>query len=245
MTNLGDIYNQLLNKLGKDAFGGIVSPEKFNEGISYVNLSKLNDTLRFLEVNQNTQEDLRPFSVTIGDSDSPPLPVTPAQGHGYAALPSDFVRFSTTRNMVYVNTSCEVSESTSRVIEMLQNTKFWERVGSMRYKPTLRRAIATIQDDRLLVAPKEITDINFTYFRYPTNPFFDYNLDAAGDPVYLPPNGVHDDSRPDIPSGTPSSSVEFEWFVDTWIDIINRLYEYFAINIKSTQDLQTVKLDTP
>ena len=84
-----------------------------------------------------------------------------------------------------------------------------------------------------------------TYYRYPITPVFDYNLDAAGDPIYLPPGELHDDSRPDIPEGTPSSSVEYEWFVDTWIDIINRLYEMFAINIKSPQDLQTVKLDTP
>lgn len=245
MTNLGDIYNQLLNKLGKDAFGGIVSPEKFNEAIDYVNLSKLNDTLKFLELNQNVQEDLRPFSVTIGDSDSPPLAVTPAQEHGYAALPSNFVRFSSTRNMVYTNTSCDSSNAKSKVVEMLQNSDFWWRVGTSRYYPTLNRAIATIQDDRLLIAPKEITAINMTYYRYPITPVFDYNLDAAGDPIYLPPGELHDDSRPDIPEGTPSSSVEYEWLVDTWIDIINRLYEMFAINIKSPQDLQTVKLDTP
>lgn len=245
MTNLGDIYNQLLDKLGKDAFGGVVSPDKFNQAIDYVNLSKLNDTLQFLELNQNVQEDLRPFSVTRGDSDSPPLPVVPAQEHGYATLPDNFVRYSSTRNMMYANTSCGDSSAASKPIDMLQNSEFWWRLGTSRYYPKISRPIATIQDDRLLIAPKEITEVNLTYFRYPATPVFDYNLNAAGDPVYLPPNGVHDDSRPDIPQGTPSSSVEYEWFVDTWIDIINRLYEYFAINIKSPQDLQTVKLDTP
>lgn len=245
MTNLGDIYNQTLNKLGKDAFGGVLSPEKFNEAIDYVNLSKLNDTLAALELNQNVQEDLRPFSVTIGDTDSAPLQLTAAQEHRIGVLPDLYVRWSSGRNMTYTNTSCTTSTAKSRVVEMLQNSDFWWRLSTMRYYPTIKRPIATIQDNRLFVAPTDVTEINVTYFRYPTTPFFDYNLDAAGDPVYLPPNGVHDSSRPDIPAGTPSASVEFEWYVDTWIDIINRVYEYMSINIKSNQDLQTVKFDAP
>jgi hypothetical protein len=232
--------------MGKDAFGGVLSPAKFNETIDYVNIDKLNDALALLEVNQNSQEDLRPFSVTMGDSDSAPLPMSEAQEHLYANLPDNFVRWSSGRNMVYTNVTCTTSKASSRVVEMIQNSDFWYRLSTRRYYPRVVRPIATIQDDRLLVAPKYgISEINMTYYRYPATPFFDYNLDAAGDPVYLPPNGVHDSSRPDIPAGTPSSSVEFEWYVDTWIDIINRIYQYMAINIKSDKDLQTVKLDQP
>jgi hypothetical protein len=245
MTNLGDIYNQTLNKLGKDAFGGVLSPDKFNEAIDYVNLDKFNDSIRLLEINQNMQEDLRPFSVTIGDNDSAPLVLTDAQEHMYGALPTEFVRWSSGRNMVYANVTCTTSRARSKVVEMLQNSDFWARLGTRRYYPSEKRPIATIQDDRLLVAPKGLSSINMTYLRFPITPVFDYNLNAAGDPVYLPPNGVHDDSRPDIAEGTPSSSVEFEWHADTWIDIINRLYAYMAINIKSNEDLQTVKIDEP
>lgn len=241
MTNLGDIYIQTLNKMGKDAFGGVLTPDKFNEAIDYVNIDKLNDTLAALELNQNVQEDLRPFSVTMGDVDSPPLQLTPAQGHTYGVLPELYVRWSSGRNMQYVNANCTTSTARSRVVEMLQNSEFWYRLSTSRYFPTERRPIATIQDSRLLVAPESVSEINVTYIRYPKTPFFDYNLNAAGDPVYLPPNGLHDDSRPDIPEGTPSSSVEFEWFVDTWIDIINRLYIYMGINIKSPEDIQTAK----
>jgi hypothetical protein len=241
MTNLGDIYNQLFIRLGKDAFGGAVPIYKFNNAIDYVNLDKLNDTLKFLGENQNVQEDLRPFSVTIGDGDSPPLPVTPSQTYGEATLPDDFVRYNTSRNIVYVNGACTDSGIKVGYVNMLDNTDFHYRLSTSLKQPTIKRPIATIEIDKLLVAPKSITAVTLTYYRYPKTPFFDYNLSDAGLPVYLPPNEVHDGSRPDIAAGTPSSSVEFEWFVDTWVDIIERLYRYFAVNIKSVQDLQMSK----
>jgi hypothetical protein len=233
MTNLNDIYQGVLTKLGKDAYGGVLSPPLFNRLIDYVNIDMLNDRLLILEKNQNVQEDLRPFNVVVGDGTSEPLITKPNQGYVTGAIPDNFVRFVTARVATYVNKGCEQSSFRPRYVEMLSNSDFRSRLSSALRFPSIRRPIATIEDDDFLFAPDSIKKVSYTYIRRPKTPFFDFDV-INGQPVYLPPNEFH-------ANGNPSLSVELEWFVDVWPEFIERTYQQAAINIKSGEDLKMIK----
>ena len=71
LNNIGDIYDQLLNKLGKDAFGNLVTPEAFNQAAAYVNMEKLNDFLEVSSQDREIVDDLRPFAKTTTLSVNP------------------------------------------------------------------------------------------------------------------------------------------------------------------------------
>jgi hypothetical protein len=237
MTNLNDIFNGVLAKMGKDAFGGVLTPSLFNTFIDYVNIEMLNDRLNVLELNQNVQEDLRPFNVVVGDGTSTPLSVSPNQGYVTVEPPQDFIRFVTGRVATYYNKGCSTSVFRPRYVEMLSNSDFRARLASSLLAPNVRRPVATIENDRILIAPAEVTALSMTYIRRPATPFFDYDV-VDGVIVYLPPNTQHS-------NGDPSLSVELEWLVDTWPEFIERTYQQAAINIKSGEDLQMVKPFTP
>jgi hypothetical protein len=237
MINLNDIFQGVLTKLGKDAFGGVLTPLLFNRFIDYVNLDMLNDRLQVLETNQNVQEDLRPFNVVIGDGFTQPLPTASNQGYVTVNVPDDFVRYVTGRVSTYNNQDCTTSSFRPRYIEMLSNSDFRSRLASSLLAPSIKRPVATIEADLMLVAPSSITQISMTYIRRPKTPFFDFDV-VNGEPVYLPPNTFHS-------NGDPSLSVELEWLVDTWPEFIERTYQQASINIKSVEDLQMIKPFVP
>jgi len=239
------IYEQLYLKLGKDAYGNVVTPDSFNKALSYSNIEKLNDFLSVLEQDEEMIDNLRPFVVTLGDSNSSPIYL---DEYGYAVLPSDYVRYVQSSRMDYTN---NVTGSTEvyRHIEMLSNKEFSYRLSTSLYSPTLSRPIATIQNEKLLVRPKGINDISFTYIRMPLTPNYDYDFsDTTFLPVYLPPGTDHGSIpgttvRPGFTAGDPSESVELEWTEDVHPDFINVMYKFFAINLKDLTSLQTIEIE--
>jgi hypothetical protein len=45
--NLNEILDQVYSKIGKDAYGNLITPDIYNQALDYVNMAKMND---FLEV---------------------------------------------------------------------------------------------------------------------------------------------------------------------------------------------------
>ena len=94
------IYEQVYLKLGKDAYGNVVTPDSFNKALSYSNIEKLNDYLVVLEQDEEMIDNLRPFVITLGESSSSPVYL---DDYGYAVLPSDYVRYVQSSRMDYTN----------------------------------------------------------------------------------------------------------------------------------------------
>jgi hypothetical protein len=239
------IYEQVYLKLGKDAYGNVVTPDSFNQSLSYANIEKLNDFLVVLEQDEEMIDNLRPFVITLGDNGSSPIYL---DEYGYAVLPSDYVRYVQSSRMDYTNSTTGSTE-VYRHIEMLTNKDFSYRLSTSLYSPTLSRPIATIQNEKLLVRPRGINDISFTYIRMPLVPNYDYDFsDITFLPVYLPPGTDHGSLpdttvRPGFTAGDPSESVELEWPEDVHDDIINIIYKFFAINLKDMNSLQTIEIE--
>lgn len=243
--NLNDILNQVYNKIGKDAYGNLITPDIYNEAIDYVNMAKMNDFLQVYEEDQEITDNLRPFIVSLGDNNSTPLPL---DSYGYGILPSDYLRYGKASRYDYENTATG-SNQIYRHIEMLSNKDFSYRLSTSLFSPSLARPILTLQNEKLLVRPQGIQTINLTYVRFPAVPFFDYDIiSASGMPFYLPPGAEHDNTatltcNPNFSPGDLSISVEFEWYEDIHIDLVNELTKYFMINLKDLSSLGVLEIE--
>ena len=243
--NLNDILNQVYNKIGKDAYGNLITPDIYNEAIDYVNMAKMNDFLQVYEEDQEITDNLRPFIVSLGDNNSTPLPL---DSYGYGILPSDYLRYGKASRYDYENTATG-SNQIYRHIEMLSNKDFSYRLSTSLFSPSLARPILTLQNEKLLVRPQGIQTINLTYVRFPAVPFFDYDIiTASGMPFYLPPGAEHDNTatltcNPNFSPGDLSISVEFEWYEDIHIDLVNELTKYFMINLKDLSSLGVLEIE--
>ncbi len=59
--NLGEILDKVYNQLGKDQYGGYITPRNYNEAIKWVNLEQINDLLKVFEEKREITDDLLPL----------------------------------------------------------------------------------------------------------------------------------------------------------------------------------------
>jgi hypothetical protein len=235
MENLGNIYNQVLIQLGKDQFGGYVTPDNFNELCSKVNITKLNQLIDVFEQTREVSRDLENFIKTLGDPTNTPMTF---DSYGYANIPDDYFYFARGEYNELLN-KCDTNISKLRMVEYLDQATFNARVTSDLKAPTKRQPILTVQNDKFIIRPI-IPSIRFTYVKNPETPFFDYDI-INDEIVYLPPNEVHVNSSV-LPAGTPSLSVEFEFNVAVYPDLVNLFVREYAIKIQSQFGVQTVNV---
>lgn len=243
--NLNEILDQVYSKIGKDAYGNLITPDIYNQALDYVNMAKMNDFLEVYEEDQEITDNLRPFIITLGDNGSTPLAI---DSYGYGIFPDDYLRFGRASRYDYENTPTG-STQIYRHIELLSNKDFSYRLSTSLFSPSLARPIVTLQNEKLLIRPQGIQTINLTYVRFPAVPFFDYDIITdSGMPYYLPPGTQHDNTatltcNPNFSPGDPSISVEFEWYADIHIDLVNELTKYFMINLKDLNSLSVLEIE--
>jgi hypothetical protein len=230
--NLQEILNNVYASLGKDQYGGYVTPESYNEAIRYVNLEQINDLLKVFEEKREITDDLLPFVKTIGDSSSVPLR---QDNFGYVDIPEDYWYYIRSYFATFEAEDCETAVSQIRPIEFLNQADFGYRIGTEILKPTVKRPIAAIQNNKWLVQPVTSQPIVFTYLRKPNVPNYDYDI-IDGEVIYLPPGTNHAD-------GSPSTSVEFEYPESVRLNLIELIVKYFSINIRSEFNLQTLEIN--
>ena len=230
--NLGNIYDQVLLQLGKDQWGGYVSPQNFNELAGKVLTIKLNQLIERFEVDRQLSTDLNTLIKTMGEADSLPMQF---DTYGYSPIPDDYFYFARAEYNELTNT-CGNVVSKLRMVELLDQADFNARIVTSLKFPTTRQPIMTVQNDKFRILPV-VPNINFTYVKLPTTPFFDYDI-INGAPVYLPPNEVHVNSSV-LPIGTPSESVEFEFPQNVYPDLVNIFVKEYAIKIQSEFGIAT------
>jgi hypothetical protein len=235
--NLGEILDKVYNQLGKDQYGGYITPRNYNEAIKWVNLEQINDLLKVFEEKREITDDLFPYVTTIGDSGTTPIPVDP---FGYYTLPDDYYYYIRSYTSQFDN-ACAGATEKIRPIEFLNQADFGYRIGTEIMAPSFDRPISAVQNNRMLLRPIGIEAVTFTYLRRPLNPVFDYDI-VDTEIFYLPPGTYHQNSSVE-PVGTPSASVEFEWPESVTYNLVELIVKYFTINIRSQFNLQTLDIN--
>lgn len=241
-TTLGQIYDELLFRAGKDLRGGYITPDDFNRAIKIVNQRYLNTLVDNFEKDREITSDLQTFIKTLGSpqypamSFTPVLPGRPERG-GYATIPADIWYQATASFLEQLNEQCSY-DTNYRSIEFVSQHEFDAKmrnsITSPVDNPSENDPILVTRNDKYFIYPY-MPRITFTYIREPIQPVFDYDI-INGIPVYLPPGSVHT-TGPN--AGQPSSSVEFEYpesCVDHLTDLIKT---YIGIGNENQWNIQT------
>lgn len=222
MTNLCDIYNQVVFLLGKDKVGGYVSPSTFSEAIKFVSTSYLDGLVKTFEQTKEVSTELQKLIKTAGGSNNPPIAL---DAYGFGAIPSDYRYHARSGYMKMYNENCS-AKSKYTTIEFVSQHEFDHRMDVEMYMPDSDNPICLFEDGKLRVAPV-IPYFQFTYIRLAATPYFDYDI-IDGEPVYLPVGQVHVNDSVE-PTGSLSQSVEFEFPTGCYPELVNMIVKYFAI----------------
>jgi len=243
ITNLGQIYDELLFRAGKDLRGGYITPDDFNRAIKIVNQRYLNTLVDNFEESREITSDLQTFIKTLGSPQYPAMTFTPVlQGRpergGYADVPADIWYQATASFLEILNNNCSY-ETNYRSVEFVSQHEFDAKmrnsITSPVDNPSENDPILVTRNDKYFIYPY-LPRITFTYIREPIQPVFDYDTNQFGVPVYLPPGSVHT-TGPN--AGLPSSSVEFEYpesCVDHLTDLIKT---YIGIGNETQWNIST------
>jgi hypothetical protein len=242
ITTLGQIYDELLFRAGKDLRGGYITPDDFNRAIKIVNQRYLNTLVDNFEKDREITSDLQTFIKTLGSPQYPAmsftavLPGRPERG-GYATIPADIWYQATASFLEQLNEQCSY-DTNYRSVEFVSQHEFDAKmrnsITSPVDNPSENDPILVTRNDKYFIYPY-MPRITFTYIREPIQPVFDYDI-INGIPVYLPPGSVHT-TGPN--AGQPSSSVEFEYpesCVDHLTDLIKT---YVGIGNENQWNIQT------
>lgn len=245
-TNLGQIYNNLLFRYGKDFRGGYLTPQTYQYALDTVNQRKMNDLVDVFEKNGEVTSDLQPFIKTLGTPQYPALTFTPVfvgapEKGGYAEIPLDFWYQARANYTKVVNTAC-TSTSQYAPVALLKQHEFDAVMSNSNDNPALdsnNYPVMVIQNNLFWIYPY-IPRCSFTYIIEPPTPIFDYDI-ISGVPVYLPPGSVHTTTNNpfNLPVGSPSVSVEFlypESCVDSLTDMMKT---FIAVGNESPWNIET------
>jgi len=243
-TNLGQIYDELLFRAGKDLRGGYITPDDFNRAIKIVNQRYLNTLVDNFEKNREITSDLQTFIKTMGSPQYPAMSFTPVlQGRpergGYTDIPADIWYQATASFLEILNNSCSY-DTNYRSVEFVSQHEFDAKmrnsITSPVENPEENDPILVTRNDKYFIYPY-MTRITFTYIREPIQPVFDYQIEN-GIPVYLPPGSFHTNVST-APIGTPSASVEFEYPESCLDHLTDMIKTYIGIGNENQWNIQT------
>jgi hypothetical protein len=242
-TNLGQIYDELLFRAGKDLRGGFITPDDFNRAIKIVNQRYLNTLVDNFEKDREITSDLQPFIKTLGSPQYPALSFTavlagrPERG-GYATIPADIWYEASSSYLEILNNNCSY-ETNYRSIEFVSQHQFDARMRSSITSPVdnpqENDPILVTRNNQYFIYPY-MTRISFTYIREPIQPVFDYDINTNGVPEYLPPGSIHT-TGPNL--GDPSLSVEFEYPESCLDHLTDLIKSYIGIGNENQWNIQT------
>jgi len=206
--------NQLLNK----EQSGELSPDSYNVCIDIVSkeMTKLKLGLpedytvevrksrQQFEANQNSSDALRRFITQ--------KTITKV-GNGFP-IPTDFAAFAE-NGYLYVAQEDGQNVITKEPIEFVTVSERGLRLNNYIKKPTLQYPIGSYMDNKLIVDPSDITNIQLNYVRYPRTPFRNYTINSNDQDVY-----------------EPIGSVQIEWDELLLPDFAIRVARYFGVTIR-------------
>lgn len=219
---LYEIY-ELMNFIGnKDYEGNVITPERFKILIKAVNIEYFREKyglpeqyqpgrpvpLEYAEATLKSIDDLRAFKERLAARE-----VT----DGLMLVPDDYAHYDTIIYN-YVKNINGVDTTLPRPVEILRESEAVERRGNYTKRPTLQNPIGVIRNDGIFIEPITITEVDFTYYRWPNDPVFVYNQYDG----YI----TYD----------AGSSTELEWTKDEHLQIVALMMSYMGVHLR-VQDI--------
>jgi hypothetical protein len=160
-----------------------------------------------VDITLKNTDDLKAFRKSLVNT-----PVT----SGVLPWPSDYAH----RDEIVYNftkTINSVVTALPRGVEMLRESQMSERRGNYTKRPTLQNPCGVVRLNGIHIYPTTITEVDFYYFRWPTEPEFGY-VQADG---YI---------TEDV-----SASTQFEWVRDEHIVLTRMILSYIGINLRENE----------
>lgn len=203
--NLNEILQLVNSILGEQRIERKeLSYEQFNYHLKLVNIKKFKK-----ECSEDNRDNLKPFIVFMGGTQSQPLLVNV---NGYATRPSDFYK---NISMTYKHVVGKTINT--RIVYVKSDEIFDDLCASTIDGPTKYEPIAKITETQIVFEPINVKRINFTYIKNPTTPVFAIKI-TSGFNEYDADN-----------------STELEWDDENTIDIIVLLLQQIGVSITSQE----------
>jgi len=176
-------------------------PEDYVQGMP---LSKM-----AYENTQKIKDDLRVFKekVTI-DVDQ----------YGIMILPTNYVHKTGIEYLKITNQEdCDTPDVSPKEVEIIDDDKWSERVGSTIKKPTLNFPVCNFMKDSIRFEPKNLKSVDLSYLRTPVMPVWGYTF-VDGVETY-----------------NPATSIDIEWNEILFTDFAKLVLNYLSINLKDAE----------
>ena len=209
MLNVNDIWNRVNLLIGKDQYGKVLTPLRYNQILKWMPQRLTDKYLQEFEETRVISNNLRHLFKTAGTPETPYLSV---DAFGRVRLPDDFYYPSSGYTSAFLNECGSFSEIRNN-IEFVDDATFGERTSggeaAMLY-PTKDYPIAKytniFENDEyvqaMLIAPI-VSKISFTYIRETKTPVFAYTV-SSGTIIYDAANSV----QLDFPDSALDDAVE-------------------------------------
>lgn len=236
---LDEIKKYVETRLNKNQNGNVITPERFNLLLKALNVDYYEDKVQKptapnvgYEFSKKHIDLFRDFKklVDINLTQESGLP-----GFSVGQLPEDYRHYSSVYFNYYVQNGCEI-EVTPRKVEYVKDSRIPDRLASAIQAPDLDYPIWTLRDGEIVVYPKEVKKLKFTYIAKPVDPFFDYDI-INNNAVYLPPGSTHTNSSVQ-PINTPSASIELPYPENYHIEIAEWLFSLASGTLKDVFNTQ-------
>jgi hypothetical protein len=196
--NNGQIYDFLVLMIRKNKEGSFLNAERYNTLLNQKMWSKINFEITRYEKSQIITEALRLLKHE-GESIS-----VDANG--------DFILSGLPSAYVYLfHSGLRYSDSgTVRRIPIVTDEQWTSKLSSIIEMPTARYPIARFTDSKIQFYPLVSETVVFDYLFVPTEPYYDYYIDANDKNVYLPEGSSYtlqtDETYTDKDDGTVRTS---------------------------------------
>lgn len=204
----------------KDFSGNIITPERFKELIKVVNIDLFRNKYglpeeyqpgrpvpsEFADITIKNTDDLKAFKVF--------MPNTPVNT-GILPFPSNYAH----RDTVTYNFSKTINGAPTvlpKPVEILREAEFASRNGNYTKRPTTANPIGVVRSSGIHIRPLEITSADFSYFRFPITPVFNYTL-GDGYITY-----------------SPATSTEFEFPIDEHYTLVKMMLSIIGVNLRES-----------
>jgi hypothetical protein len=223
-VTLFDIYKLIEFIVNKDYSGNTITPEDFKMLIKFVNIDMFRRKyglpeeyqpgrpipVEFANITLKNTDDIKSFKKEL-------LGVSVI--NGILSYPADYAH----RESVIYNWSKSINGVPTilpRPVEILQDEHAAERRGNWTKKPSLQYPIGVIRSNGIHIYPETISSVDFSYYRWPIEPVFDY-VEYDGYITY-----------------NPATSTELEWPIDEHFNICRRCLELIGVNLREQDVIQ-------
>jgi len=177
----------LLHRLRKDRKGA-VSPEEFESFLRYRNLDYYNAKVKKDGVSKNAEDSVKPFFVEFD-----PIPVAlDAEMQVYRGLIDNLTQtYGHWKGVWWTVNLRGVGETYADIsdmiyVDVLTELEFQNRLGNAITSPSATAPIAFFTDARIYIyGPELVGSLIVSYYKQPSDPYFDYYTDGVGNITYL------------------------------------------------------------